>query len=279
MKKIFYYFTVVILTISCEKESILKEDTSFSMLSENQLYFIPDTCFFPFIYEGKTYFYGETKNENTEVTLRTFSQDGTSLYQDLMRKDNLCTIVKEDGTLEIYNTLEEAIGISKEAMITKKDEEQKYDNILTYAWAPTMAKYSLQFYDRDFYLNNDPNIYNYNMYAEIRFWFTNYFYQEKYSFDTYVYPWGNGLWGSFKGLKPRSFICNCTFEGTDPFRSGSINYVVFFEGSDYSGQTLVYENVIVHGVNQRYTELQLSRLGWADRIKSVLFMVVDTHFQ
>jgi hypothetical protein len=101
--KIACYSIVIILATACQNDSILEWDISKPIvIQDDQLYFIPDTSFFVFTYDGKTYVYEPAaKNVDREFTLRSSYQKGNALYQELLRKKNTCTVVKKDGSLDV----------------------------------------------------------------------------------------------------------------------------------------------------------------------------------
>ncbi|MDR2879522.1 MAG: hypothetical protein LBV03_06385 [Fusobacteriales bacterium] len=261
MKKIFYYAISIILLTSCNNNFILDQDTQNPIITQqvDELYFIPDTCSFTFTYEGVTYIYCGIKNSNEKGnTLRSSTQRDNSLYEELMRKDGLCTIVKEDGNLELYNSLEEFFNMNYSTdnsnILTKRN------NLLRSGINPELEG-RMFLYDRDYFIHYGDNVPIGSNFFDTKI---------KYESDITWYNKDMSFQGNkFQNLKMMSFILNYSLTGVWPDNS-TLN-VALFENYNFMGQCLIYERSLANSQNPEgsIAEVQLSRIGWSNRVKSI----------
>lgn len=250
------YPTSIILIIvwitSCQSNSILEQG--------NELYVPSDTCSFTFTYKGETYEYDETKNYNKiSNTIRSAVQNNNAFYHELQRTiPELCAVVKEDGNLELYDSLEEFFYICYS--VENSHIQSKNNKLLAYSVNPEVEG-RITLYDREFFVHYGDNVPIGKNHFDIKI---------KYEKDCTWYNTDMPFQGGqFEKLKAMSFIFDYLLKGVWPDRS--ILQLILFKESGFSGQCLVYEESVANSLNPRgsITEIQLSRIGWANRIKAV----------
>jgi len=192
------------------------------------------------------------------TTLRISSQNDNLLYHNLTKKKNLCTLVKENGELEIYNSLDEAINFP-----SNLNTPQEISNIQFRSENTRRFKAILTLYDRDFFIHLGDDV-------KIGYNSTTLNFNYSKTNPHYVYEFYNQCWD--KPMKSRSFTYTAEYE---PWPFTCTHYLVIYEGYFCNGQSLVYEKTMsTQGNRFTISESQLSRIGWANRnIESIRVMI------
>ena len=114
---------------------------------------------------------------------------------------------------------------------------------------------------------------------------TGHFYNRNYrgqfpfdSFYQHMLTWNDAPWTFYAGTTDftlRSFMFSYMRTTYDQIPSNWNLYLVFFEGADFSGQSLAYQPTldILPLSNNTVQNMKLSDIGWGDRIHSILVMV------
>lgn len=246
MKKTFILLLVALLLPSCQENTL-------NLIDE-----IPDSedYSFTFTYKGKKYNFDGKKDKNSNpesVTHRSLSLNDNSLYHELQStKPELCTVVKEDGSIELYDSIEEVLNISEFLSIENSNK------LMSSKAAKPLYTFRLIPYEKEFLLAAMPE-----HLGELAY-HTSYPAMVQY---TGVFP-----------KKINSYYLSHAqgvYPGGAPWRRDAIIHLVFFASSNHTGQTLVY-NPQLPQFNippPPITEYQLSKIGWGNKIQSFLFML------
>ncbi|MDR2879524.1 MAG: hypothetical protein LBV03_06395 [Fusobacteriales bacterium] len=213
-----------------------------------------------FTYKGVKYKLDKKQDKipNSEfVSLRNSSLNDNSFYYELQQTiPNLCTVIKEDGSLELYDSIEEILNLSEISF-----NENHNPVSLRASTSNNTYAFRLIAYEKEFLLSKMAD-----HYPTLK--------------HHYTYPFMAQYTASFRS-KMNSFYLDhfepLTSGGTWPQQT--ILYLVFFASSDHTGQTLVYNlpKAKIQNSPPPLTELQLSNIGWENKIQSFLFMM--TWFQ